>query len=82
MRRILPVELFQFGIQRRMPFLELSGFLEKTFRGHGKKFRGILGAIGVQNRLPAVFSRAAELVEFRAQNFGPCLVAVVDLPQV
>ena len=74
---VLPVKLLQFGIQRRMPFLQLTGLLEKTFRGHGEKLRGILGAIGVQDRFPAVFRRAAKLVEFRAQNFGPRLVAVV-----
>ncbi len=57
---VLPVELLQFGIQRRMPFLQLTGLLEKTFRGHGEKLRGILGAIRVQYRFPAVLRRAAK----------------------
>src|ERR1017187_3534081 len=79
---ILPVKLLQLGIQRRMPFFQLSGPLEKTFRGHGEKLRWILGAICVQDRLPTVFRRAAKLLKFRTQNFGPRLVAVARLPQV
>ncbi len=62
-----------------MPFLQLTGFLKKTFRGHGEKLRWILGAIGVQDRFPAVFSRPAELLKFRAQDPGPRLVAMAHL---
>ena len=62
-----------------MPSFQLTGFLKKTFRGHGEKFRGILGAIGVQDRFPAVFSRPAELLKFCAQDPGPRLVAMARL---
>jgi hypothetical protein len=65
-----------------MPFFQPAGLLEKTFRGHGEKLRGILGAIGIQNRFPTIFRRALKLLEFITQNPGPRLVAVLDLPQV
>jgi len=42
-QRILPVKFLQLGIQGRMPFLQPSGLLKKTFRGHGEKLRGIFG---------------------------------------
>src|SRR5208282_6227357 len=63
---VLMIKLLQLSIQGRMEFLQLAGLLKKAFRGHGEKFRGILGAVGVQHRFPAVFRRPAELLKFRA----------------
>ena len=79
---ILPVEFLQLGIQGRMPLFQFIRLLEKAFRGHGEKLRWILGAISVQDRLPAIFRRTAKLLEFITQNPGPHLITVARLRQV
>ncbi len=76
---VLMIKLLQLGVQGRMEFLQLTGFLKKTFRGHGEKLRWILGAIGVQDRFPSIFGRPAELLKFCAQDPGPSLVAMAHL---
>ncbi len=65
-----------------MPFVQPTGFLKKTFRGDSEKLRGILGAIGVQNRFPAIFRCPAKLLKFRTQNLGPSLIAMVYLSKI
>src|SRR6185312_14754334 len=62
--RVLLVVVHQFLVELRVLLLHLRGLLEKALRGHGEELGRLGGSIMIEDALPSVVARLAQLLVF------------------